>query len=204
MQHIKTFAFKAITAAIACVTLGMLIACLAGCKITRERCNELYPAPQPDTTHSSRVTTTETINDTTLTTQGGTALMDFYVYCDSTQQVLLDKLGYSESVIAHLNYELGKTSVDTHKVYKTPGVHLQVGCRCDSQQIYFVWKTTHTDSTNFTTVVKNYPVPVPANNTKWEKFKIATGGYTFGLSLAVLIAVVGWGALKLFGPHKLI
>jgi hypothetical protein len=159
------------------------------CRVTRLRCAELYPAPPPDTITTTIVEYKERVRDTVIYSTDDEAWFTALLQCDSSYQVAVSELTKANGKFAKVNQTITRNK--NH-------LRLQFQCQCDSQAIYFTWRERDTTDRTAATIVKNYPVPVPADLTWWQKFKITYGGYAIGTLSALLLVLIGGAVLKYY------
>ena len=116
------------------IIIGILL-CLSSCRVTRDRCNQLYP---PVVTHSSDtvVQVKETVKDTTIYIPADEASLTALIECDSLNQV----------VIRELKNEVGKrTSIKLQTERNNKVLAAMLKCNVDSQGVYITFKIRDTN-----------------------------------------------------------
>lgn len=162
---------------------------LIGC-ITQEKCLERYP-PEIIQKDSSFSEVTTVVKDTTIYEPADTsAWVKALLECDSLGQIR----------IIELQNQLGKKSkIKTELKNNT----FKSTCIVDSSAVYFTWKELHEKSGAIKETTVKVPFPVPAQLTWWEQFKIRYGGYALGAWLAIILAVIIYIVLKVWGKFQL-
>ena len=192
----RSFA-KILIFALAVLLFGTMVAMvLPGCKST-----QYLPAPQPDSLQVTATSITPRFIDTTVTTGNDSALVSFLYECDSNGRVMYSQISQQAGSIAHLLARVEQLADDSASRLKKP-LRVAFTCKCDSQSIYLALKLADTTRQTEKIVIKNYPVPVPAQLTGWEKFKLATGNITIPATALLLIALIGAAAFKIFKAAK--
>lgn len=170
----------------------LLIFFTSGC-ITAQKCAERYP-PVRDTSTIKTTTIREVVHDTVLYTHTDTARVEVLINCDS--------LGRAHVVSSNANN--GTTARARVRTERNDGLLRAVfDCVCDSQQIYFAWKTKDTSDFTKQTIKIVQPYPVPAQLTWWQLFCIRFGPWAMGILLAWILLKVGWWALKTYTKIQL-
>jgi hypothetical protein len=177
------------------VPLLLILAALSSCRPSRTLCNQLYPPVADTTSQSSFFINTETDIDTILIPADTSAWIQALFECDSAGNAVIASLksqfGLRSSLQINTNYQ-GKRIIET-----------SIRCKCDSATIYHIMQSRDTVSRSVQTITKTIPVPVPADLTWWQKFKVAYGGYAMGILLAYILLRVGWWALKTYTKIQL-
>jgi hypothetical protein len=162
---------------------------LYSCKPSRILCNQLYPPPPADTTESVVTTIEEIIlRDTSFIPADTTAWVQALIECDSTGQAL----------VKNLINKYGERSkiTSSFKDNKAKQLIASFNCQCDSAAIYSEYRLRDTTTTTSQRIVEHHNIPVPADLTWWEKFKIQYGGFAMGILLGYILFRVGWFVLK--------
>lgn len=174
---------KKIIILIAVISISFLPSCKTNGLINK--------VPSSDTSSHSSIVINNKVDIDTITIPADTsAFLKALFECDSNSQI----------IITSLVNQIGKRSaigVNTYQPNKRTIV-LSAKCKCDSMAIYHLIKSSDTTSKNEVVITNRVPYPVPAENTWWEKFKIAYGGYALGAWLGVIILILLWLAWKIF------
>ena len=167
---------------------------LSSCRVTRDRCNQLYPPVTDTSSHTTLVVTTK-IDTVTLSLPADTgAFMRLLFECDST----------GKAIVKSLQQQTGqRSSLQVNTLSTNRATTATVRCKCDSVGIYHLLQTTDTLDRQQQTITKTVQVPVPAQLTWWQQFKIDYGGYAIGLIALYLLLRLGWWALRTYTSIQL-
>ena len=160
---------------------------LSSCRVTRERCNQLYP---PVTYHTSDtlLQVRETIVHDTTYIQADNSELEVYFEAEADTV----KLVKSESKAGRrsgIQYRTERNNNTLRAVFE---------CHCDSLTIYHTFKDRDTSLTVSNKQVDIHQVNAPAQLTWWQQFKVDYGGYAIGLILLYLLLKLGWRALRTY------
>lgn len=168
--------------------LLLLLICFSSCRVTREKCNELYP---PVITHSvdSIITVKETIHDTTITIQPDEGVLNAVFECDSLNQVLLKE-------ITTINGKRVKLNLQTKRNDKALSAMFQ--CNVDSQGVYVAFKSRDTSLavTHNNTAIQL--VEKERRLSKWEMFVLSVGPYCIGFTGMLILGFIIYICWKVF------
>lgn len=164
-----------------------LLLALSSCRVTRERCNQLYP---PVTYHTSDtlLQVRETIVHDTTYIQADNSELEVYFEAEADTV----KLVKSESKAGRrsgIQYRTERNNKTLRAVFE---------CHCDSLTIYHTFKDRDTSLTVSNKQVDIHQVNAPAQLTWWQQFKVDYGGYAIGLILLYLLLKLGWRALRTY------
>lgn len=172
--------------------LVMILLACSGC-ITAQKCAEMYP-PTRDTSEVKTVYIKEAVHDTTLITRTDSAKVVVTIDCDSLGRARITSTNTSSGAVARARVRSERTGGVLKAVFD---------CVCDSQAIYFAWRTKDTSDFTKQTIKVIQPYPVPAQLTWWESFCIKFGPWAMGILLAWILLKVGWWALKTYTKVQL-
>lgn len=180
------------------MTKQILFAALIGlafssCRITQQRCAQMFPPPSADTSSRVVIKVIETVKDTTVFSNGDSALWAALIECNEQGQAVIRQL---EQERGHKTIIATKTTANAGESHK--GIIIQNICHVDSEGIYLTYKSRDKTVQESSVITKPYPVYVPKELTAWEKFKILTGGFTFSLLLFIAVAAIGYIAVKIY------
>lgn len=162
---------------------------LIGC-ITQEKCLERYPPEIVETENTSTVVE-ETVKDTLLKTNAdSSAWAKALLECDSLGNVRIKELQNQLGERSHVKTELKNNTFTST-------------CVVDSSAVYFKWKERNEKTVTVKEKTVKVPFPVEAKLTWWDQFKINYGGYALGAWLAVILAVIIYIVLKVWGKFQL-
>lgn len=173
--------------------LLITIFALSSCRVTKQRCDELYP-PIAYTKTDSIITVTERIHDTTVVVQPDNSYIDVIFECDSLNQVLVRQ-------VLKLS---GKRSAPTVS-FENTGKRLKAMFQttCDSMSIYIAMKSMDTTIRTNTSQVEVRAVNTPYKPTKKQMFVLSVGGWCIGivsLQLLLFILYAGFRIAKVSTP----
>jgi len=160
---------------------------LSSCRVTRERCNQLYP---PVTYHTSDtlLQVRETIVHDTTYIQADNSELEVYFEAEA-DTVKLVKSESKAGSRSGIQYRTERNNKTLRAVFE---------CHCDSLTIYHTFKDRDTSLTVNSKQVDIHRVEVPARLTWWQQFKVDYGGYSIGLHVALLIFFLLRIAWKIF------
>lgn len=173
--------------------LLITITALSSCKITKQRCDELYP-PIAYTKTDSIITVTERIHDTTVVVQPDNSYIDVIFECDSLNQVLVRQ-------VLKLNGDRSKSKVQFENTGKRLKAMFQT--TCDSMSIYIAMKSLDTSLTVRSNSVEVRTINTPYKPTKKQMFVLSVGGWCIGivgLQLLLLVLYAGFRIAKVSSP----
>lgn len=173
--------------------LFAIVTALSSCKITKQRCDELYP-PIAYTKTDSVITITERIHDTTVVVQPDNSYIDVIFECDSLNQVLVRQ-------VLKLNGDRSKSKVQFENTGKRLKAMFQT--TCDSLSIYIAMKSMDTTIRTNTSQVEVRTVNTPYKPTKNQMFILSVGSWCIGivgLQLLLLILYAGFRIAKVSTP----
>lgn len=186
----KLFISKTIVAG--CLLLFVM---LQACTVTRSRCNQLYPPVVIHTTDTFLQVRQTLLHDTTYV-PAEVSELDFYFEADSNYNVqLLKPQTGIKGKRSSLNYSVQRNQ----KVLKA-----SVRCKCDSLNIYHVFKSADTALKIYSREIKINRVEVSRPLTWWQTTKLAWGGYAIGIHLCLLLlllAYIAWRVFKVATPQ---
>ena len=166
----------------------IIMSVLISCRVTRERCNQLYP---PVTYHTSDtlLQVRETIVHDTTYIQADNSTLELTIEADTDRNVQVTEVKQANGKRSAINY----TTIRNNKVLKAV-----FDCHCDSLTIYHTFKDRDTSLTVNSKQVDVHRFDVPAQLTWWQQFKVDYGGYSIGLHVALLIFFLLHIAWKIF------
>lgn len=170
------------------VLLLPLLLALQACTVSRSRCNQLYPPVVSHTADTFLQVRQILLHDTTYL-PADVSELDFYFEADSNLNVQLLQQQGSKGKRSALNYSLQRN----HKVLKA-----SFNCRCDSLNIYHVFKSADTALRVYSRQVKVNRIEVPQPLTWWQATKLAWGGYAIGAHLCLLLLLLAYAAWQVF------
>lgn len=173
--------------------LFITITALSSCRITKQRCDELYP-PVVYTKTDSTITIKETIHDTTVVVQPDNSYIDVIFECDSLNQVLVRQ-------VLKLSGQRSTPTVSFENTGKRLKAMFQT--TCDSMSIYIAMKSMDTSLTVRSNSVEVRTINTPYKPTKKQMFVLSVGGWCIGivaLQLLLLILYAGFKIAKISTP----
>lgn len=183
--------FKVQLALFFCLALLIFI---PGCRLTRDKCNQLYP---PVVVHSvdTFLQVKETwLRDTTFLPADISGL-EIYFEADSERRIEAKEITTFKGKRSALNYKLQPGNRSLKATFN---------CNCDSLSIYHLFKNLDTSVTVHSRETEINTVNVPAKLTWWQSTKVNFGGYALGLDFSVLLLVLLyllWKIFKLVTPQ---
>lgn len=165
-----------------------LISLTSSCKVTRERCNQLYP---PIITHSvdSIITVKETVYDTTVVIQPDEGVLNAVFECDSLNQVLVKE-------ITTINGKRVKVVLQTKRNDRALAAIFQ--CNVDSHGVYVAFKSR---DTSLTVTHRNTEIQLVEKErrlSKWEMFVLSVGPWCIGFVGLLILAIIIYICWKVF------
>ncbi len=170
-----------------------IITLLSSCRITKQRCDELYPPVAYNKTDST-IIIKENIHDTTVIIQPDNSYIDVIFSCDSLNQVLVNQILKKDGTRSSSNVKT-----------ETTGKYLKamVACQCDSQAIYVAFKSRDTTLLVNTEAVEIRTLNTPYKPTKKQMFVLSVGDWCIGivaLQLLLLLLYAGFRIAKISTP----
>ncbi len=173
--------------------LLITITALSSCRVTKQRCDELYP-PVAYTKTDSVMTITERIHDTTVVVQPDNSYIDVIFECDSLNQVLVRQ-------VLKLSGQRSTPTVSFENTGKRLKAMFQT--TCDSLSIYIAMKSMDTTLRTNTSTVEVRTINTPYKPTKKQMFVLSVGGWCIGIvgmQLLLLILYAGFRIAKVSTP----
>jgi len=166
---------------------------LSSCRVTRDRCNQLYPPVVVHSVDTFMQVTEVLVHDTTYIKPDTSVLVLTFV-ADSQNNVHLVDTLLSRG-------QRGRAGVSTRRIGNT--LQASINCICDSLSIYHVFKDRDTTLRISATDTQIHQVNVPAQLSWWQLFKINYGGYAFALIGLYLFLRVAWWAIRTYTSIQL-
>lgn len=166
----------------------LLLIFLSSCRITRERCNQLYP-PIETTSVDSIIMVKETIYDTTVVIQPDEGILNAVFECDSANQVLIKEL-------TTINGQRVKLNLQTKRNNNTLQAMFQ--CNVDSMGVYVAFKSRDTSLTVTHRNTEIQLVERAKEYTKGEMFVLSVGPWCIGFVGLLILALIIYICWKVF------
>jgi hypothetical protein len=161
---------------------------LSSCRVTRDRCNQLYP-PIITMSTDSVITVRETIYDTTVAIQPDEGSLSALFECDSANNVLFKELSAINGKRIRMNLISQRNDRALKAIFT---------CNVDSQGVYVAFKARDTTSTFTHHETKIQIVEAPKHYTKSEMFVLSVGPWCIGFVGLLILAIIIYICWKVF------
>lgn len=180
-----------------CLTVWLalfLLFSFSSCRVTRDRCNQLYP---PIVTHSSDtiIQITETIIHDTTFIAADESIIELTFEADSQNNV---------QVTSVTNKAGKRSSIDFRTETNNKVLHAMFDCKCDSLDIYHTFKDRDTSSA---ITHNNTSISIVEKEKELEggqKFTLLIGPWAIGilsLQLILILLYLGYKIAKIATPQ---
>ncbi len=169
-------------------TILLLSLLLASCRVTREKCNQLYP-PVVTVTTDSIITIKETVYDTTVVIQPDEGALNAIFECDSANQVLLKELTTINGNRVKLNLQTKRNNRALSAMFE---------CKVDSMGVYVAFKQRDTSLAVMNHETKVQLVEREKKFSRGEMFVLSVGPWCIGFVSLLILALIIYICWKVF------